>query len=202
MCSNNRSFFFFYVFEINGKRNRWFLNYLNNLIRYLWALDEKKKKHAHYQVEFAWLTVELTCCWLSVARCLLTCSLRSGAVLKTSCNCKAGSWSKIWCDKGLMRWQHLMKPSHTLGCFQIHLPTNRCIMMMTKPVSLGNMVTDWITVRMYNVGMGDTSMRRCITVARTSWVYICFSAKHNEVAKWFRKSAIKHDHLKRRENNW
>ena len=53
---------------------------------------------------------------------------------------------------------------------------------MTKPVSLGYMVTDCMTVRMYKIGMGVTSMSCCITIASISCVNICFSAKQSDVA--------------------
>lgn len=44
-------------------------------------------------------------------------SRSSGHLSKMAANCGGGSWSTTWKDWGFVRWQHLMKPSQTLGYF-------------------------------------------------------------------------------------
>lgn len=55
-------------------------------------------------------------------------------------------------------------------------------MFMTKPPSLGYMVSDWMTVLMSSIGRGLCSISCCITTANTSDVYTFFSPKHRLVA--------------------
>ena len=63
------------------------------------------------------------------------------------------------------------------------LEISRCNMFKIKPISLGYVARDCITVLINNVGSGVTSIICCITTARTSCVNKDFSWKHIVVAK-------------------
>ena len=63
--------------------------------------------------------------WCGVKSCTMCSngSLMSGLISKRLLSAGAGSWSSTCSDWGLVRWQHLTKPSHTFFCFHTYKNT-------------------------------------------------------------------------------
>lgn len=131
--------------------------------------------------------------FFSVEMCLNSDSFISGLASTTFLNSRCGSCSKTSkiVDHNCFIFILLTKPSHKMLFSHTRFWTSFAKMVGIKLTSSGQIVMDWMAVRMKKIGIGSSSTNCCNTLDKTFFLkMLLYFSKHNLATNSYKKTQI------------